>query len=59
VYRQDVQARVRRVAEQVLAIAAVAAAQGLPLYTTNPDDFTGLDGIVDLGPVPGPEAGRG
>ena len=29
-----------------LLIAATAAAHGLPLYTRNPGDFTGLDGIV-------------
>jgi len=27
-------------------IAAVALANGLPLYTCNPDDFTGIDGLV-------------
>lgn len=35
-----------------LMIASVAAAQKLPLYTTNPDDFAGLDGLVDVVPVP-------
>jgi len=34
----------RRVAD--LMIAATAAAEGLALYTTNPDDFLGLDGLV-------------
>lgn len=29
-----------------LLIAATAAANGLPLYTRNPADFTALDGIV-------------
>ena len=29
-----------------LLIASTAAANGLPLYTRNPDDFVGLDGIV-------------
>jgi predicted nucleic acid-binding protein len=36
----------RRVAD--LMIAAVAAVHGLPLYTTNPGDFAGLDGLVDV-----------
>jgi predicted nucleic acid-binding protein len=27
-------------------IAAVALANGLPLYTRNPDDFAGIDGLV-------------
>ena len=31
-----------------LLIAATAAAHGLPLYTRNPGDFTGLDGIVTV-----------
>lgn len=31
-----------------LQIAAVALAHGLPLYTRNPDDFRGLDGLVTL-----------
>jgi hypothetical protein len=42
----------RRIAD--LMIAAVAGAHALPLYTTNPDDFAGLDGIVDVRPVPRP-----
>ncbi len=42
----------RRVAD--LMIAAVAAAAGLPLYTTNPDDFDGLEGIVRVVPVSRP-----
>lgn len=31
-----------------LQIAAVAAANRLPLYTTNPDDYAGLDGVVEI-----------
>ena len=27
-------------------IAATALAHGLPLYTANPEDFTGIDGLV-------------
>jgi tRNA(fMet)-specific endonuclease VapC len=27
-------------------IAAVALANGLPLYMCNPDDFAGIDGLV-------------
>jgi len=36
----------RRIAD--LMIAATASASGLPLYTTNPDDFAGLGGLVDI-----------
>ncbi len=36
-------------------IAATAIANGLPLYTCNPDDFAGISGLV-LRPVPVPEA---
>jgi hypothetical protein len=36
----------RRIAD--LMIAATAAAAGLPLYTTNPDDFLGLESIVEV-----------
>lgn len=39
----------RRVAD--LMIASVAAAARLPLYTTNPDDFVGLDDILRVVPV--------
>jgi predicted nucleic acid-binding protein len=42
----------RRVAD--LMIASVSAAQGLPLYTTNPNDFADLDGIVEVVPVQRP-----
>ena len=31
-----------------LLIAATAAASGLPLYTRNPDDFAGLEGLVEI-----------
>lgn len=35
-------------------IAAVALAQGLPVYTCNPDDFAGIEGLeVVAVPVPG------
>lgn len=36
----------RRLAD--LQIAATAAAYDLPLYTTNPDDYAGLDPFVDV-----------
>jgi predicted nucleic acid-binding protein len=35
-------------------IAATAIAVGLPLFTTNPDDFQGLDEILSLVPVTRP-----
>lgn len=39
-------------------LAATAISRGLPLYTTNPDDFAGIDGL-DLRIVPHPDgAGR-
>lgn len=31
-----------------LLIAATAMANGLPLYTRNPDDFAGLEGLVEI-----------
>lgn len=43
----------RRLAD--LMIAATAAASGLPLYTTNPGDYEGLDGIVDVIAVSRPQ----
>lgn len=42
----------RRIAD--LMIASVAHANGLPLYTTNPDDFHGLHGLVTLREVERP-----
>lgn len=39
----------RRIAD--LMIAATALAEGLPLFTTNPDDFAGLDTLVRIVPV--------
>jgi len=39
----------RRVAD--LMIAAIAIAEDLPLFTTNPDDFTGLDDLLTVVPV--------
>ena len=38
-------------------IAAVAIANDLPLYTCNPDDFTGIDGLVVVA-VPHPDEVR-
>ena len=35
-------------------IAAVAVANGLPLYTCNPNDFTGIDGLTVIA-VPHPD----
>ena len=43
----------RRIAD--LMIAATASANGLPLYTINPDDFAGLDKLVDVRPVRRPD----
>ena len=34
-----------------LLIAATACAQGLPLYTRNPDDLKGLDELIEVVPV--------
>jgi len=36
----------RRIAD--LLIAATAHANGLPLYTRNPDDFDGLEGLLEI-----------
>lgn len=37
-----------------LMIASVARANQLPLYTTNPHDFEGLDDLITVVPVPRP-----
>lgn len=42
----------RRVAD--LMIASIAIAEGLPLFTTNPDGFWGLDEPLTGVPVPRP-----
>lgn len=42
----------RRIAD--LLIAATALAYGLPLFTTNPHDFTGMGSLVHIVPVPRP-----
>lgn len=34
-----------------LLIAATALAVDLPLYSANPDDFTGLEDLIDLKPI--------
>lgn len=44
----------RRIAD--LMIASIAAAAGLPLYTTNPADFDGLSSIVRVVAVQRPPA---
>ncbi|QZA08235.1 type II toxin-antitoxin system VapC family toxin [Mycolicibacter heraklionensis] len=46
----------RRVAD--LMIAAVAIAEDLPLFTTNPQDFHGLDELLAVVAVPRPGAPR-
>ncbi|WP_455360190.1 PIN domain-containing protein [Streptomyces sp. SYSU K21746] len=43
----------RRIAD--LMIASIAVAEGLPLFTTNPDDFKGLDGLLTVAPVTRPK----
>ncbi|MGH3125396.1 MAG: type II toxin-antitoxin system VapC family toxin, partial [Streptosporangiaceae bacterium] len=37
-----------------LMIAGIAAASSLPLFTTNPADFRGLESVVTVVPVPVP-----
>lgn len=34
-------------------IAAIALARGLPVFTCNPDDFAGIDGLVVVAVTPG------
>lgn len=41
-----------RVADLMIASAAIA--EGLPLFTTNPDDFTGLSALLPVIPVARP-----
>jgi predicted nucleic acid-binding protein len=43
----------RRIAD--LMIAAIAVVSRVPFYTTNPDDFTGLDHILTIEPVQRPQ----
>lgn len=43
----------RRIAD--LMIASTAIAEGLPLYTTNPGDFTGLGDLLTIVPVTRPD----
>jgi predicted nucleic acid-binding protein len=43
----------RRIA--ALMIASVAIAEGLPLYTTDPQDFHGLEDLLTIVPVTRPE----
>lgn len=44
----------RRVAD--LVITAIAVAENVPLFTTNPDDFEGLDDLLTVVPATRPRA---
>jgi predicted nucleic acid-binding protein len=41
-----------------LMIASIAAGNKLPLFTTNPADFRGLESVVTVVPVPVPASAR-
>jgi hypothetical protein len=43
----------RRIAD--LMIASIAIVSRIPLYTTSPDDFTGLDHLLTIAPVQRPQ----
>jgi predicted nucleic acid-binding protein len=43
-----------RVVDLMIAATATAIAEGLPLYTTNPADFAGLENLVTIVPVTRP-----
>lgn len=40
-------------------IAATAASNGLPLFTTNPKDFAGLEAVLTVVPVDRPPGATG
>jgi predicted nucleic acid-binding protein len=46
----------RRIAD--LMIASIAVTENLPLFTTNPDDFAGLDRLLTVVPVTRPKVPR-
>ncbi|MFT3797449.1 type II toxin-antitoxin system VapC family toxin [Microbacterium sp.] len=50
--------RIPRARAADLMIAATAATEALPLFTTNPDDYRGLDALVDIVAVPRPASDR-